>query len=312
MMLEVEHPQLTAILESWERRAQVRQHTLLPASSFDPTRKDFLPEWLPFWGHPTFEKQRDLEMQILSVAWLQYNQVTIEIENEIVIPLCLALQLDLGREEPYRTLVVQAMVDEAYHVLLTNHATELTRKLRHLETIRLPKGHFVSSMQKRLVGCNSDWERNIVLLATGVITEVFIGAYLGLIGYCKDERLQPINIITTRAHMIDEAVHGVVFGALAERIVPRLGAEQKRFFWEIFPTVILWFFEGRTAAWNTLLPQIGFENGTPMIQDCRKKPMAILKEEHWPVVVALAERIGCTDFQQRLFQAAEGKHGEDV
>ncbi|HNC94866.1 MAG TPA: diiron oxygenase, partial [Myxococcota bacterium] len=168
MTPEAENPHLKTILESWERRAQVRQHSLLPASSFDLSRKDFLPEWLPFFGHPTFERQRDREAQILSVAWLQYNQVTIEIENEIVIPLCLALQLDLGREEPYRTLVVQAMVDEAYHVLLTNHATEMTRKFRQLEAIRLPKGHFVSAMQKRHADCTSDWERNLVLLATGV------------------------------------------------------------------------------------------------------------------------------------------------
>jgi hypothetical protein len=104
-MLAIERDNsLSRLLNNWESKAQVRQNFLLSEAEFDLDKQDFLPEWLPFFGHPIYEKQRHLEQKILSVAWLIYNQVTIDIENDVVIPLCLTWRNDLANKDPLNTL----------------------------------------------------------------------------------------------------------------------------------------------------------------------------------------------------------------
>lgn len=305
--MDLQAARLTKILSTWESRAQVRQNSLLPADSFDETKQDFLPRWLPFHGHPTFEalvqQQPGLLERISSAAWLQYNQVTLDIENDIVVPLCVMLQDDLRRDEPYHTLVVQAMIDESYHVLLTAHACAVTRRKRQLEHLHVNKSHLVQAMQ-RCQAAHGPAEQRVIQLATGIVTEVFIGAYLADIAYCKDPELQPFNVLVTKSHMIDEAVHGFVFAALAERLIPSLAAPEREFFWAILPQTVLWFFAGRCTAWSALLPQLGVDHMDEMLDDCRKQPMQIFNEERWTIIEDLAIRLGCTDFRQRLIDGA--------
>lgn len=304
-MLAIERDNsLNRLLNNWESKAQVRQNFLLAEADFDLDKQDFLPEWLPFFGHPIYEKQRHLEQKILSVAWLIYNQVTIDIENDVVIPLCLAWRNDLANKEPLNTLLIQAMTDEAYHILLTDHAVTVARKKRNLEDIPVTRSGFVQAMENCQQQYNSPRRKHLILLATGVITEVFIGSYLALIANCKDESLQPFNIAVTRAHMLDESVHGFVFAALAQELVPNFSQADQSFFKYILPRVVLWYFGNKTTSWQTLLPFLGFTDSHRMLQECQKSTHAIFEEEHWVKIEALAKSLGYHHFREDLLQAA--------
>jgi hypothetical protein len=281
------------------------QNTILPESEFELDKVDYLPEWLPFFGHPIYEKQRHLEPKILSVAWLIYNQVTIDIENDVVIPLCLSWRAALVNPEPLNTLLTQAMIDEAYHILLTNHAVSITREKRQLHAFQLPKSGFVQAMQNCQNQHESLRQKQLILLATGVITEVFIGAYLALIANCKDNTLQPLNILVTKAHMLDESVHGFVFATLAQELIHTFSEEEKQFFKDMLLQVVLWYFGNKTTAWYEVLPQLGFVDSHVMLQDCKKDAQSIFAEEPWVKIESLVNSLGYFDFRDNLLQKAQ-------
>ncbi len=297
---------LKKILASWEDRSQVRQNTLLPEELFDIEKKDFLPEWLPFFGHPIYNDQRHLESKILSIAWLVYNQVTLDIENEVVIPLCLYLQSEL-KDESLNTLIIQAMIDESYHVLLTAHACAVVRKKRQLGYIAIPKSGFVKDMQKCQDLYKEQWKKDLICLATGIVTEVLIGAYLGKIAYCKDDSLQPFNLLVTKSHMMDESVHGQVFAILANKFIPKLPGYKKRFFKEIFPKAVFWYFNNKQSGWEELLSTIGFKDGERMLNDCARKTTEMFEKELWSKIEAVADNIGCLDFRNQVLNIISGK-----
>lgn len=293
---------LNRILFNWKDKAQVRQKSLIPEVEFESDKVDFLPEWLPFSKHPIYLKQQHLERKILSVAWLIYNQVTIDIENDVVIPLCLSWRKNLTDKDPLNTLLVQVMTDEAYHILLTAHAVSITREKRQLDDIPIAKSGFVRAMEDYQEQYSDPRKKLLILFATGVITEIFIGSYLAQIGNCKDISLQPLNIAVTRAHMLDESSHGFVFHSLAKELVPNFSEEDQAFFKQVLPQVISWYFNNKTTAWQTLLPYLGFEDSEIMLKECKKPINTIFEEEPWLKIESIINSLGYKDFREDVLR----------
>ncbi len=76
------------IARSWSKRATV---TMSMAHRLDFTPEDGLPDYpidlLPFAGHPAFERlPEEVRAQVLSYAWLAYNQRTIAAEVNVANP----------------------------------------------------------------------------------------------------------------------------------------------------------------------------------------------------------------------------------
>jgi len=128
--LNSSHKLLSALSSSWTKRCQVRGSDALSHLNFEQERDDFLVELLPFSKDPQFDTEpKEVISKLLSIGWLIYNEKTIQIETEIVTPLCLLILRNCFSgvdDSVIKTTVSQAMVDEAYHVKLSGIVHEIT------------------------------------------------------------------------------------------------------------------------------------------------------------------------------------------
>lgn len=297
--------QLNKIEATWPTRARVRSPKPFVTAAFEPEKLDFLPEWLPFGEHPDFTNLSDARKQtLLSVAWLLYNQSTISIEQELVIPFCLhATRTQPAFRDSYRwrQLLAQTVTDESYHVQLTEHASEITRQQRGLCDLKLPTSHVVSKLEQAKAEASEVWEKDILTLAVCIATEVFIGENLATVGKCQDPRLQPIAREATRLHMLDESVHASIFKHVLRQYQLQFTSKQQRYFNRIFPTVISWFFTGKLHAWSQLLVQCDIAKASEIIHDCKRETPTVgydLTE-----LVQITEEFGLVDLEDKVLAA---------
>lgn len=268
---------LTRIALAWERRAQVNRQHKLGTEFFDKDKNDFVLEQLPFFSHPHFlESAPHVQSQILSAAWLAYNRTTIDIETDIVNPVCakiVAHEIPALDDPLNIEIASKTMIDESYHVLLTWQVSEITIQNRGLQALKLPKSGLVESMIRYEAHHPVSWQKLLIRVATCLITEIFIGAQLETIAKSEDQKLQPINKLATKIHFLDESTHGTIFNRFALNIYAGLDQKQKQFFRLIFPEIVYWFVNGYHHSWLVILEQLKFAKRKEMVFDCLKLHM---------------------------------------
>jgi hypothetical protein len=261
-------PQLTRISRYWAGKAAVRGHTL--ETGFDPDRIDFLPELLPFHRHPHFEDaSSEVQRNMLSCAWLAFNAKTIDIEKEILIQGCLTLYDDRvpGIAHPsFKRTICETLTDEAYHVLLTQQASDVTRRERSLVDLRIPRCAVVRRLEAYQSCLAHDWQKTLTLVAAAIVTEVFISGHLRSLA--RAENVQPLHVTTTKAHLADELTHSCIFKELAKALYEALRPHEREFFAQSMPRVARWFADADAPLWLTLLEQTHFRHGPAMLRDC--------------------------------------------
>lgn len=265
---------LSKISLSWEKRSQAKKNNILTHKMFDPNKNDFVLEHLPFFNHPLFqESEAQMQSTILSAAWLAYNRTTVDIEIDIVNPICSEIifeHIPGLKNQLSKDIASKTMIDESYHVQLTLQSSEITRICRGLSWLQLPRSGLVQSMWHYQNLYPETWQKTIIQLVTCIITEVFIGAQLAKIAKSTDKDLQPLNKLTTKIHFLDETTHGTIFNRIALEVYCHLNKREKKFFRKIFPEVVYWFVNGYTNSWDVILKQLKFKKRKELIQDCLK------------------------------------------
>ena len=306
MQYKHKQPQLQQIESSWHTRARVRCHPALHDNGFQLEKLDFLPEWLPFGAHPDFlSLPETLKCTLLSVAWLLYNQATIDIEYQLVIPFCLhtvSTQPRFRADHQWRQLLFQTVTDESYHVQLTEHASEMTRAHRGLQGIQIPNSFILHSMRRAQSCCASSWEKALIALTVCIVTEIVIGKHLGVVAKSRDDRLQALTTETTKAHMLDESVHAHIFKQILREHYLDFTPSQKSFFNRYLPKVISWFLTGKLVAWETLLTDLKVPKGNQILNDCARNKTSTL-EYDISDLITVGEEFGITDLESDIWAA---------
>ncbi len=271
-----DHDRIERLKDSWSVRANVKKSGPEGTLEFDDAKPDFLTELLPFHDHPNFARAPEAFRQAaLSCGWLAYNEKTVAIESKIVSPACMHLIDGEVADFPshrYREAVSQALVDEAYHILLVVQANDVTRQRRSLTELRMPSFELVARMQGQQEKHPERWKKVLIQLATAVVSEVLVSEYLSLLSNAQG--IQPLNRITTEIHRRDESAHNGLFKSLGAVIYQGLNAREREFFVRALAQPSLWFASPELDAWESMLRQIGFPGAQPMIDDCRAQRRA--------------------------------------
>jgi alpha-N-dichloroacetyl-p-aminophenylserinol N-oxygenase len=260
---------LRKITSSWERRAQVKRSGLLDVR-FDPALPDFLPELLPFAAHPDLlDEDPSARSRLLTYGWLAFNQKAIDIEHHVLMPACLRL-LELANEAgdgAAADAVSQALVDEAFHILLVRQANQRTLAERRLPAPTFPLCRTVERMREHQARSSAQWQRDLTVIGAAIVTEVFIKGYLGQLS--QAEGVQPLSVLTTRAHLSDEAVHASIFLMLAEKLYGQLGPQEQEFLAEVLIRAMSWFPDPELPTWEAALRAAELPGNEELIRRCR-------------------------------------------
>lgn len=287
---------------SWEDRAKARNHKLSRDDIFELEKKDFLIELLPFKEHPEFiEASEEEKDRILTCGWLAYNEKTIELENFVLTPACLDIYNEIfpGVDNNLcKEVISETLVDEYYHVLLTLHASQITKKSRKMDEIRVPRSSLTFNIQKLQSRYPEKWQKSIILLVTAIVTEIFVGGYLSSLANAKD--IQPLSIITAKAHMMDELAHSCIFKVLTKSIYSAMSRTEKEFFAHVLPYPVCWLVYSDLDVWDNLLCQIKFKGREKLIKDCESELESPMKKADFSGLIKLAKELGIEDMDTRI------------
>lgn len=291
---------LEKIRTRWFRLAQVKASALDKTFKLESELPDFLPSVLPFGDHPLFEAAApEMQERVLSFGWLMYNWKTIEIEEKIISPICnqIVHHSIPGPESASMVEVIgQTLVDEAYHILMVSRACEFTTRVRQLPRLKIPVGFsLVSSIIEEQARYTDPWEKNMVLLTTCIVSEVFISDYLKLLSSSKE--IQPLNRQIVEAHRRDEFRHSPIFKNIANLVYGKLNEKQRVFFNRMLPKPVRWFANNDLMMWKSILEQIGFEGADVIIRDSLPRETENLLKIDYSELVTIAEEIGVLDSQ---------------
>lgn len=293
---------LEKVERTWHRRAQVKKIDLDREWIFEEAKEDFPVKLLPFKDHPAFLSVSEaMKSKILSCGWLAYNEKTIDIESLIVSPACHEIiygKVQGAQNGNMRRIASEILVDEAYHILLTVKVCDITREQRGLQSLRFNNFNLINSMRHHQNLFPESWKKTIVLLATAIVSEVFISEYLSLIP--GDSNIQPLNREVVTAHWKDEISHGYIFDKIAGCVYHQLTQEQKEFFVEVLPKPIRWFSSPELDIWKAILNHLGFQKTEEVIADCAVDDEVNLKNLDYSKLIDLAGSLGIMDSQQGI------------
>jgi len=245
---------LNKLSASWGKRAQVRRCNIHDDKHFDLNKPDFLESLLPFSKLEAYQKLPNKDKnKLLTAGWLVYNTKTIDIEKEIIIPLCNRIideKFSGLKTSEAKRIASETMVDEAYHILLCVSSNEITMFNRNID-ISLDKANVVVNMDSAIENSELEWQKDIILLATAFVSETIISDYLALLSRSSD--VQPLHREVVHAHKLDEGVHRYVFVELIKCFLKTASTEQRRYLFESIPNAICWFQSSSIDAWLTLL-----------------------------------------------------------
>lgn len=297
---------LHKLSENWQNRSRVRNEEI-SNNIFIQERQDYLSDLLPFNEHPIFiEANEEEKKAILTCGWLAYNEKTIELENFVLIPACLDVYNEVFpgvADNCCKRVISETLTDESYHVLLTLHASQITRQYRKLERLKVPKSNLMFNIQKLQSRYPEPWQKSTILLATAIVTEIFIGGYLSSLAQAKD--IQPLSSITTKAHMMDELAHGCIFKELTKLIYSAMSITERDFFALVLPYPVCWLVDDDLNVWDILLKQINFKKGRTIINDSRRKLGSPMEQADFADLIKLAKELGIDDINTRILECGE-------
>ncbi|QIB47729.1 diiron oxygenase [Streptomyces aureoverticillatus] len=289
----VDNPVIHRLAANWRRRATVKRDDSALLDLFDPALPDYPEEIVPFADHPVYcqlpPQQRE---SILTWAMIALNRNTEYSETHVVNP---AFGLILRGEFPglwgeaLEVSLMQAMVDEQYHILMHRMASDVTRARRGAQyrekELPLP---YVSVTHRQLTDRASErWQRSLLTLAFSTTTELSIGAYLELVAGA--EGVQPMNVALSRLHRHDEVCHGSISGELLKVLYPQLTDEQQRFLLDALCQALGAYSANDYRAWEAIMRLVGVEGGAEMLQDCRSAGRTALLRDYSGLHQVLAE-----------------------
>lgn len=286
---------LKMMANSWSNRAQVRQLNIYGDMTFDENAYDFLIDLLPFKDHPIFVRApEEIRRKILSCGWIIYNQKTLSIETEILNPACATIiseRVPGVADGSIKEVISETMIDESYHVLLVLNAIRVTSQRRSLY-LNVPKYNLVKNMNELQSKYACSWQKKLILLATAIVSELFISDYLKLLS--ESDEIQAVNQFSVKVHREDELAHCNIFKHLTNCMYANLSLKQRNFFSEILPKPVKWFLDQELDVWQSVLKQIDFKDAGKMIRDCKRDYQKLPDYINYSNLVLLADELGIT------------------
>jgi hypothetical protein len=107
-----------------------------------------------------------------------------------------------------------------------------------------------------------------VLLASTVVTEIFIHAHLRMMSYPPDS-LQPLHGLVTRTHFTDELAHAGLFRAVLKASYAEMDARQRAHFASVVHLPVRWFADTDLEQWAAIFEQIQFPRRDEILAEAR-------------------------------------------
>ena len=281
----------------WGERAQVKEQEFDINLVYNPAEDDFIDELIPINNHPKFkENYEEFRTSLLACGWIAYNEKTIAIESEIITPICIDLihgDIPGSQNEAVRWAASETLVDESYHVLMVVNAMRACKKVRDLNDLRLGSFDLVTKMNEEKANASEAWQKQIIQLVTGIVSEVFISDYLGLLS--DEKNIQPINRMTTNAHRLDELAHSGIFRSFTHQIYHQLNDKQKTFFSKTLAKPIKWFASRELEIWRQILNYLDFPHSDEIINDCYTQGSSDLTRIDYSELIQLSSSVGILD-----------------
>ncbi|MFI1329068.1 diiron oxygenase [Streptomyces sp. NPDC020845] len=269
----VDSPVIQRLAVNWARRATVKRDDPGLIDMFDPAAPDYPESIVPFADHPTYrELAPERRQAVLTWAMIALNRNTEYSETHVVNP---AFDLILRGEFPglwgeaLEVSLMQALVDERYHILMHRMASDVTRARRgaHYREKELPLPYVSEAHRELTEGAEERWQRSLLTLAFAITTELSIGAYLELVATASE--IQPMNMALARLHRHDEVCHGSISGELLKTLYPQLTGEQQRFLLESLGVALRAYSANDYRAWEAIMRLAGVRGGAEMLRDCQ-------------------------------------------
>ncbi len=229
---------LANLTAKWASRVAVKQDELDLDGHFDPNLPDFPQHLVPVLnipGQPHPEK--DATQQILSAAWIAYNQKTAAIEQQIILPACWII-LDalrpLQQQQVAASALHQTIIDEHYHILMCSNGAAVTSRRRGLPELEFdPVGWAAIRGLMDYQADSLPKDGDLIQVAFAVAAEMTINVLFDDIAF--DHTIQPMNRLTVDLHRRDEGGHAQVFRRLVSPFYWRLGVDER----EVFATALV-------------------------------------------------------------------------
>lgn len=287
----------------WSSRAAVKKYDSSEDSlpPFDLKADDFLEQLLPFHKHPLYLAAPDkIKKEILTSAWIIYNKKTIAIETDVVSPACVDIingKVPGLTDRHSKKLASESMTDESFHTTLVLEAIGITEEQRNI-FVEFPSFSLVRNLKKEQDQYSDPRKKMLVLLATAIVSEIFISDYLKLIS--ESTTIQKINQRVVAAHRADELTHSKIFKTFAKALYLGLNLEEKAFFAEVLSKPIYWFADKELDAWEKVLDGMGFVGSKQLISDCKKEDPYHLGYIDYTELESLADELGIENFRETL------------
>ncbi len=127
------------------------------------------------------------------------------------------------------------------------------------------------------------------MLATAVVSELFISDYLNVLCGAKD--IPDFNRQSVESHRRDEMVHNRIFDSVACVVCHNFSQKEKDFFASALPKSFKWFASLELDVWRVALKQIDVVNAEAMIGDCFEANFGYTKSFDFFKILSLADRL---------------------
>jgi len=298
----IDHALIRKLVANWPRRTTIRSEKYPwvepEAARYEPERPDYPLAMVPFRDHPLFlaapEPQRQ---EVLSWAWLTYNERTILAEDHMANPAFTMIMHGAfeGADDFFvRQSIQQALIDEHFHTLIHMCAIEETRRVRGITgTWRAPDSITRRGMLAEQARAAEPWQRALVTLAFAVVAEISVNAYLDLLS--ADETIQPMHRLVTYLHNRDEFAHGQLIVEVIKLLFVRMSERQQDFFIAALPKALQAYASHDFSAWRTILHNVGLAGAEAIVVACEHDASSRLLVRDFSGLERVAAELEITD-----------------
>lgn len=267
---------LERVADSWADRLTLIHHLRdieSPSLPHDPAVPDYPVSLLPFAEHPDFAAcSPEQHQQILTMAWLVYNERVIETEEHIANPTFRQIvhgTFPGATSFEIRRAVQQAHVDETWHTYMHMMASQRTRLLRAIGAEpRYPATVTYQRLLDLQQATPDRWERQLQFLVWTTVSEVTVNAYLTLLA--RAEGVQPLHVLVPQWHARDESAHSSVVVEVAKALFCHMTHAQRDRFVQTLPRGLEAFVAHDFEAWKVILRHAGVAAADDIIGDCER------------------------------------------
>jgi 4-aminobenzoate N-oxygenase len=285
--IQINHAMIERIAGFWPKRSTVRStefYDECSAAVWDRTAPDFPVGLTPFGRHPAFlNADPRLQAEILTLAWLVYNERVITAETHVANPALELVQRGVfpGVDTPaFQDAVQQTLIDEHWHTHMHQIAMRRTIARRGVEcaSLAFPKSVTYRALLRAQAEASETWERDLLTLVWTVVSEISINALLSLLA--RDQTIQPLHRMVTAMHAKDETTHGAIMVEVTKALWPRMNARQRDGFTRVLPLALESFAAQDFSAWEVIVDRVGLPGGRKMLADAACDSNSLLVRDY--------------------------------